>query len=106
MGKYTKKGDLAPCQPWMSPARYRALGKMGGRQHLDMAPARYALKPSSTNGKDCSACTVAAKEGMIETPLLTDSPLVLPRGGEHNATTSPIIGEDTTQPCKETKAGC
>ena len=45
------------------------------------------------------------KEGMIETPLLTDSPLVLPRSVEHNATTIPIIGEDTTQPSKDTKEG-
>ena len=45
--------------------------------------------------------TVAGKEGSSK----ADFPLVLPRGGEHNATTSPIRGEDTTQPCAETKEG-
>ena len=41
----------------------------------------------------------------VSKPLLIGLPLVLPRGVEHNATKSPIIGEDTTQPGKDTKAG-
>jgi len=72
---------------------------------LDIAPARYALKPSSTSRKDSSAMTVAVRKGLSKLHSLTDLPLVLPRGVEHNATKIPIIGEDKTQPCKYTKEG-
>ena len=47
-------------------------------QRLDIVTARYALKSSSTNGKDSSAMTVAEKDRSIETPRFTGLPLVLP----------------------------
>ncbi len=49
--------------------------------------------------------TVAVRKGLSKLHSLTDLPLVLPRGVEHNATKIPIIGEDKTQPCKYTKEG-